>query len=130
MNHVCGVVPLLLLPTSVFARDGGVKCEAESYSEKDESLVVVCPPPFAFSPIRVKMVIGPIDHFGWQGVDLKKPTPVQVMSANTPGGRDVFVRLPIQKGSHRWLAWRKFRSITRLALYEEQSVGAYQRKGN
>ena len=60
MKQVC-VVVFMLFVTSSFAGDAGVKCEAESYSEKDDSLVVVCPPPFAFSPVRVRMVIGQID---------------------------------------------------------------------
>ncbi len=129
MNRIC-VVVLLFSTTPAFAREIGVRCEAESHSEKDGPLVVVCPPPFAFSPIRAKMVIEEIDHFGGQDVDLKKPMPVDVLSTNTSKGEDVFVRLPIQKGAHRWLAWRKFRKITKLDFYEEHGVGSFERKGN
>ena len=112
-----------------FARDGGVKCEAESHSEQDDSLIVVCPPPFEFSPIRVKMVVGQIDNPGWAGVDLQKPTPVQVMSTKTTRGDEVLIRLPLQKGTHRRMAWRRFRKITRFSFYEERSTGAYEANG-
>jgi hypothetical protein len=120
----------MFFAASSFARKEGVKCEAESHNEEDQSIVVVCPPPFEFSPIRVKMVVGPIDNLGWEGVDLKKPTPVQVMSTKTPDGEDVLVRLPIQKGTHRCLAWRRFLKIRKLVFYDEQNVGADERKGN
>jgi hypothetical protein len=129
MKGIC-VVGLIFFAASSFALAAGIKCEAESYSEHDGSLVVVCPPPFEFSPLRVKMVVGQIDNLGWEGIDLKKPTPVQVMSTNTPDGEDVLVLLPIQKGTHRRLTWRRFRKITKLAFYEEQNVVADERKGN
>lgn len=122
------VVVLLFCAASSFARDEGVKCEAESRKEKDDSLIVVCPPPFAFSPIRLKLVLEQIDNFGWQDVDLKQPTPVQVRSANTPEGERIFVRLPIQKGARRWLAWRKFTRITRFAFSDDLSAAEYQPK--
>jgi len=123
------VVTLMSFATSNFARDEGIKCEAESHSEQDESLIVVCPPPFEFSPIRVKMVVGQIDRLGWEDVDLKKPTPVQVISGNK-GGDNVLVRLPMQNGAHRWLAWRRFRKITELLFYQDQGAGAYKPNAN
>ena len=124
------VVGLMFLATSSFARDEGIKCEAESHSEQDEFLVVICPPPFEFSPIRVKMEVGQIDNLGWEGIDLKRPTPVQVMSTSVPGGGDVLVLLPVQKGTHRRMTWRRFRKITKLVFYEDKNIGTDAGKGN
>ena len=126
MKRIC-MVGLMFIAVSSFAR--GVKCEAESHSEQDGSLVVVCPPPFEYSPIRVRMVVGQIDNLGWEGIDIQKPTPVQVMSTNTRDGEDVLVLLPVQKGTHRRLTWRRFRRITKLVFYEEQYAVADERKG-
>jgi len=123
------VAVLMSLATAGFAREGGIKCEAESHNEQDESLVIVCPPPFEFSPIRVKIVVGQIDNLGWKGVDLKKPAPVQVLG---PGksGKDVLILLPIQIGTHRLRAWRRFRRITGLVFYEDHGAGEDEGKGN
>jgi hypothetical protein len=127
MRQVCAVV-LMLFATSSFAGNKGIKCEAESHSERDDTLVVICPPPFAFSPIRVQMMLGQIDRFGWEHVDLKEPMPVRVVQDGT--SHAVAVRLPLEKDGRHWLAWRKFGEIRKLVFWEEENVAAYQEKGN
>jgi hypothetical protein len=123
-----GVVLFLLFATSAFAGDSGLNCEAESYSAKNDCLVVVCPPRFAFSPIRIQMVIRKIDPLGWDGVDLKKPTAVQVVlgSSSSP----VLVRLPVQQGEQRRLTWRRFGKVTDLSFWDEDKIVTDRRNPN
>ena len=45
------------------------------------------------------------------------------MSTNAPEGEEVLVLLPIQKRTHRRLAWRRYRKITKLVFCEDHTAG-------
>ena len=110
------VIASLFIATAGFAREGGIRCEVQKIDVRNDSMLVVCPPPSAFSPIRVRIVLAAIDHFGWSKVELQSPAQVELLQ--TKLASQIAVRLPHEDGTRRWLAWRLFSKITTIAIVE------------
>ena len=114
----CGAVAILGMATAGFAREGGIRCEVQNYDIHKDSMIVVCPPPSAFSPIRIRMILAAIDHNGWSQVDVRPSTQVELLQSKPAS--QVAVRLPHQDGAHRWQAWREFAKIKNISILEEK----------
>jgi hypothetical protein len=111
------LIVLLLLTTSVvFAGESGIRCEAKKLDTEHHELTLVCPPMYAYSPLRVEMQLSGIDHWGWSDVSVTAAQPVRMIEANP---KQVLVLLPHEKQNRRFLAWRAFSKVKHIGIAEE-----------
>jgi hypothetical protein len=94
----------------------GIPCETTTYDATQRAVTITCPPSYAFAPLRVQLTLDGIDAQGWKNIDLAPSQPVEMISSRAG---HVELRLPYQKGFHRWFAWRVFHRVVQIRLFPD-----------
>ena len=109
------VLLLILSATVAFARPKAtIRCETDPKDAKVNVLMVTCPPLSVFSPIRVRLSLAGIDKHGWAGLDLSTARRVKLLVKP----QKILLFLPHRERDHQWKAWRQFKKIKQVTIFQ------------
>ena len=108
---------LFLSATVAFAQPKEtIRCETKPKGAAAHLLMVTCPPPSDFSPIRVRLALTRIDKHGWTDLDLATSRRVKLRLLP----QKILLLLPHREHNHEWKAWRQFKKVEKVTIFQDQ----------